>query len=263
MAFSSTSIPVFDINQTFPYHHLMINWVQSYALKVGFLAVDRPKANFTQLNWPFNHPFVPKTPQQGMIYCSPKSPGRVKGSPCLWQVVYRVTDAVYVFLPKSSNTMHSHQIKPKPIMLDERFEVTMVKQLTSSETTFIKNQVLSRVGMSNLFIHLEAEFPSPSYQYKLIRRVRDSILDEKYGKDRIQLHDIFVKGASIQKNGGIFVVDPSREDFGIEAVHFQLSLFRKYVIAYGVNQLKMVDGTHHLSRYNSPAIIWIGVDRLL
>jgi len=35
-------------------------------------------------------------------------------------------------------------------------------------------------------------------------------------------------------------VDPSREDFGIEAVHFQLSLFRKYVIAYGANQLKMV-----------------------
>ena len=97
--------------------------------------------------------------------------------------------------------------------------------------------------MSNLFIHLEAEFPSRWYQYELIRRVRDSILDEKYGKDRIQLHDLFIKGASIQKNGGIFVVDPSREDFGIEAVHFQPSLFQKYDIAYGVNQLKMVDGT--------------------
>ena len=88
----------------------------------------------------------------------------------------------------------------------------------------------------------------------MIRRVRDTILDEKYGKDRIQLHDFFIKGASIQKHGGIFVVDPSHEDFGIEAVHFQQSLFRKYDIAYGVNQLKIVDGTHHLSRHNSSAI---------
>ena len=147
----------------------MINWVESYALKVGFLAVDRPKGNFTQSNWPFNYPFILKTPARGMIYCSPKSPGRAKGSKCTWNLDYRVKDSVYVFLPKNSNLMHSHEIQPKPIMLDGRFEVTMMNQLTSSEMSFIKNQVLSRIGMPNLIIHLETQFPSRSYQYELIR----------------------------------------------------------------------------------------------
>ena len=263
MASSSTSITAIDMNQTFQFHHLMLEYVGNYATNVGFVAIDRPKAYYKPSDWAFNHPFVAKTPKRGMIYCSPKSPGREKGSPCTWNVVYKVTNSVYVFLTPNSNLIHSHDILPKSIMLNGRFEVTRVKELTSSETSFIHNQVMSRVSMSNMLVHLETEFPSRSYNYELIRRVRDSILDNKYGKDRIQLHDLFIKGASIQKHGGIFVVDPSKEDFGIEAVHFQPSLFRKYAIAYGVNQLKMVDGTHHLSRHNSSAIIWTGVDCLL
>ena len=83
----------------------------------------------------------------------------------------------------------------------------MVRQLTLSKTSFIKNQVLSRIDLSNLLIHLKAECLSCSYHCELIRRVWDSVLDKKYDKDRIQLHELFVKGASSQypvsKNTGV------------------------------------------------------------
>ena len=104
--------------------------------------------------------------------------------------------------------IHSHDITPKPVRFDGRFEVTMIKQLTLYVTTFIKKQVLSRINMANLLINLEAEFPSCLYHYQLIRRVQDSILDKKYGKDCIQLHELFVKRANIQKHGGGYIKYP-------------------------------------------------------
>jgi hypothetical protein len=142
----------------------MLEYVGNYAMNVNFVAIDRPKGYFKPSDWACNHPFVAKTPKRGMIYCSPKSPGREKGSPCTWNVVYKVTNSVYVFLSPNSNLIHSHDILSKSIMLDGRFEVTRVKELTSSETSFIQNQVMSRVSMSNMLVHLEAEFPSRSYK---------------------------------------------------------------------------------------------------
>ena len=136
MALPSDNLLVSDINQTFPFHHLMIKWVENYALKVGFIAVDRPKDNFKESNWSFNHPFAPKTPKQGMIYCSSKSPGRYMRSVCTWKVIYHVTNSVYIFMSKTSKLMHSHHVAPKALNFDGQFEVTMVNQLTSTNTIF-------------------------------------------------------------------------------------------------------------------------------
>ena len=139
----------------------------------------------------------------------------------------------------------------------------MLHQLTTDEAAFIKLHALTCVTVPNIQIHLEGQFPNRSFEYELIRRVRDHALDEKYGPDLVQMHDLFRKGDEIQKHGGLFVVDPSNEDFGMEAIHYQTSLFRRYALTYGVNQLKFVDGTHHLNRHKSTAIIWSGVDGLL
>ena len=37
---------------------------------------------------------------------------------------------------------------------------------------------------------------------------------------------------------------------------------RRYAIVYGVNDLKMVDATHHLTRYDRMTIVWNVVDCL-
>ena len=77
------------------------------------------------------------------------------------------------------------------------------------------------------------------------------------------MHELFRKGDHIQSHGGLFVVDPSNEDFGIEAIHYQTALFTQYALTYGVNQLIFIDGTHNLNHRKSTAIIWSGIDGLL
>jgi len=93
--------------------------------------------------------------------------------------------------------------------------------LTKDEVDFIKNQALTRAIVPNIQIHLENTFINRTFGYDLIRRVRNHALDEKYGPDRNQMHELFRKGDSIQSHGGLFVADPSNEDFGIEAIHYQ------------------------------------------
>ena len=39
-------------------------------------------------------------------------------------------------------------------------------------------------------------------------------------------------------------------------------MMRRYAIVYGVNNLKMVDATHHLTQYDRVTIVWNIVDRL-
>ena len=62
MTLPPDNLPVFDINQTFPFHHLMIKWVGNYALKVVFIAVGHLEDDFKESNWQFNRPFAPQTP---------------------------------------------------------------------------------------------------------------------------------------------------------------------------------------------------------
>ena len=126
-----------------------------------------------------------------------------------------------------------------------------VNQLIKDEEEFIKNQALTCATMPNIQIHLESTFLNCTFGYEPIRCVCDHILDEKYGPDRYQMHELFWKGDTIQSYGGLFVVDPFNEIVGIEAIHSQTSLFRQYELTYGVNQLKFVDGTYNLNRHKS------------
>ena len=243
----------------------MVEYVENWASVAGFIVRGHPKGYFVEKDWPFEYPFVMQTIFRGLFYCSPKSPGRIKRSKCDWRVPYRFDKEVkhYEFIGDKCNLIHGHNLPPKPLTFDGRMEVKLLHQLTTDEAAFIKLHALTRVTVPNIQIHLEGQFPNRSFEYELIRRVRDHALDEKYGPDRVQMHDLFRKGDEIQKHGGLFVVDPSNEDFGMEAIHYQTSLFRRYALTYGVNQLKFVDGTHHLNLHKPTTIIWSGVDRLL
>ena len=254
----------FDLSRNFISHDAMVNHVKFWADQIGFRIVVHPKLSFKQTNWPFhNEEFVANTSMRGHIYCSSKSEGRAMGSHCCFKLVYRVTNGAYVWNANNCNLSHSHPIAPKPMTFDGRTEVNIIGELTDAEERFIKEQTLSRTNVPNLQVSMEREFPNRSYDYELLRRVQDKFLDEKYGPDRNQLHDLFRKGDAIQQHGGIFLVDPCHDDFGIESIHFQPSLMRKYANLYAVNQFKMADGTHHLTRHNSTAIVWICVDGLL
>ena len=150
---------------------------------------------------------------------------------------------------------HDHDIPPIPLTLDGRTEVKYEMELTPPEFQFIKEHSLMRTDIPILIVSLEREFRNRYFYCQMIRQIKKKALDERYGSDRTCLHALFTNGEGIRRHGGIFEVVPSSEDFGIESVHFQTALMRSYAIIYGVNDLKMVDGTHHLSKHKSTTIV--------
>ena len=119
-----------------------------------------------------------------------------------------------------------------------------------------------RTKIPILIITLEREFANPSFDKKIVCRIKDKTINERYGSDRTRLHALFIQGEDIRRHSGIFKIVPS-EDFGIESIHFQTSTMQRYAIIYGVDDLKMVDGTHHLTRHDRTTIVWNVVDGLL
>ena len=91
--------------------------------------------------------------------------------------------------------------------------------------------------------------------------MKKKVLEERYVSNRNQLHALFLNGEKIWRHGGIFEVVPS-DKYGIESLHFQPSLMRRYAMVYGSNDLKMVNGTHHLSKHKMIPIVWSIVDGL-
>ena len=151
---------------------------------------------------------------------------------------------------------HDHDIAPILLTLEGRTEVKYEMELTPPEFQFIKGHCLMRTDIPILIVSLEREFANRSFDYEMIRRIKDKALNEKCGSNRTHLHALFIQGQDIRRHGGIFEVVPSCEDFGIESIHFQTATMRRYTIIYGVDDLKMVDGTHHLSTHKRTTIVW-------
>lgn len=255
-----------DLTKTYPTHALLLADARSFASNAGFLVRDHPRGYFQEKEWPFALSFS-STPKRGAIVCSPKSKCRCPGSICPWKLSYLWIGEkkAYCWRPESCNLHHTHDIPPPPMTFefDGRTEVVCEQDLSSEEERFIKDQSLSRIGIPQMQVNLEREFSFRSFDYELLRRVRDKVLDERFGSDRTQLHALVKKGDAVRRHGGIFAIDPSPEDFGIDAIHFQPRLFRAYATIYGTNDFKMADGTHHLSQHKSIAVFWTVIDCLM
>ena len=257
-------LPVFDFLTTFIELKVVIAYAKQYASELNFITRHHPKSYFSEKAWPFSRPFpVDRYSMRGHILCSPKSNGRDVRSMCNWKLVYKYDKLrkVYMWLPEKSCLKHDHILPPIPITLDGCKDIQYEKDLTPKQYKFIKNNALMRIPVPMVKVNLEREFANHAFDYEMVRRVQNKTLDEIYGCDRTQLHALFVQGSEIRRLGGIFETIPS-DDLSIESFHIQTARMRRYAIVYGVNDLKMVDATHHLTRYDRVTIVWNVVDCL-
>ena len=185
--------------------------VEHHSTSSGFRAASQPKLYFTPEDWPFGYPFATKTARRGNFYCSPKSPCRHKRSVCSWKLVYKwdFRESAYIFLPDQCKNGHDHPLGVPLLTLDGKQQIDVQTDLTQTEIEFIKLSTLSSMAIPMIQTTMEEHFPGRSFGYELIRRIGDKALDTKFGKDRAQLRDLFVKGELIKKHGGVFIVDPS------------------------------------------------------
>ena len=73
---------------------------------------------------------------------------------------------------------HDHDIPPIPLTLDGRTEVKYEMELKLPEFQFIKIHCLMRTGIPILIVSLEREFANRSFDYEMIRRIKDKALNE-------------------------------------------------------------------------------------
>jgi len=261
---STTKLPNLNLNQSFStFAELLLN-AQQYATQCGFRVMNDIKHYFTPQMWPFDSPFVSSTPKYGRFICSPKSPGRPSKSKCQFRLVYgwRKLARAYQWNSKTSVMCHCHPLLPPQFKFDGRTEVAYELDLTTRERSYINDLILCRIDVPTIALNLEREFPSRSFTYQLLFRLRKNVLDQKYGKDRSQLTTTFLKGDTIRQSGGIFDVQPTSDDFGIGAIHCQTALMGKYATIYGENGLKMADGTFKMCNNDFVFIFWMVVDCL-
>ena len=134
------------------------------------------------------------------------------------------------------------------ILLAGRQQIIYKVYLTSDEAEYIKELSQNRSDVPTILVLFEEKFTGRCVVSKLLHRLRSKHLDSKYGADRFNLVDLFKKGERINREGGTFVVVPSSDDFGFQAIHGQPKLMKEYAETYGRDGLKMADGTHKLSQ---------------
>ena len=148
-------------------------------------------------------------------------------------------------------------------MFDGRELVKYIDLLLPEEEASIKTQINCKVSLKQMQVNLERQFPHRSFDYQLLFRIQETILNANYGKDRQNLHGLFECGSHIRRLGGVFEVTPSdKGDFDIAAIHFQTKLMGDYATMYGEDGFKMLDGTHHLSANNMKFMPWMVIDCL-
>ena len=95
---------------------------------------------------------------------------------------------------------HDHDIVPIPLTLDGRTEVKYEIKLTPPEFQFIKGHCLMRTDIPILIVSLEREFADCSFDYEMIRRIKDKTLNDRYGSDRTCLRALFIEGEDIRRH---------------------------------------------------------------
>ena len=112
-------------------------------------------------------------------------------------------------------------------------------------------------------VNLEEKFPHRSFSAKMLHRMNDKFLKDKYGTDGNKITNLFMKGERIRRLGGLFVVVPSSTDLSIKTIHSQTKLMGEYARVYGVDGFRMADGTHKITKYDMTFVFWMVVDCLL
>ena len=199
-----------------------------------------------------------KIPSRGHFYCSPLSARRCKGQKCTFKVPYLLDrkNKEYRF---TSNIVlsHSHTLHSHLVVLDGKVLVNLENDLTTAEGYLIKQLSCARVNVPQMSTVLERMFTGSAFTPQLLRR---NTLDQTFGKDRHNLPGLFEKCESVRRNGGLFIVEPSTEDFGIKSIHCQSKLMGEYASKFG--DVRMADGTFQVSQYDFVFIIWMGIDGL-
>jgi len=263
---------------SFPYHSFMVKYINEYASTEGFLLRHKCKYYFnreaTNELFPGDERYHSlksnpsqdnRYPRSGVFLCSGKSQGRIKGSECCFHIYYHWDSLKkrFVFSCRSSNLSHNHQLFPQFTVVDGCVIVTMESSLTHDEFLSIKEQSHCRVHVPQMRVNLEEKFPHRSFSAKMLHRMRDKFLKEKYGADCHNITDLFMKGERIRRLGGLFLVVPSSTDFSIETIHSQTKLMGEYARLYGVDGFMMADGTHKITKYDMTFVFWMVIDCLL
>ena len=119
-------------------------------------------------------------------------------------------------------------------------QIIYEEYFTSEEAEYIKELSQNRNNVPTISVLFEEKLVVRCVLSKLLHQLRSKHLDSKYGADRFNLVDLFKKGETINQDGGTFVVVPSSDDFGIQAIHgHQPKLMKEYAEIYRRDGLKM------------------------
>ena len=255
----------FDISLTFSHFSQLKKSVDQYAeannFKTRYHAKDYFSEDLFSNAYP-DTPFVPKLPYRGRFVCSPLSARLEKKSQCPFQICYLFDRKCNAYtIQKQSNFLHSHSLGiPRMMTLGGKIYVNLASDLTHQEDTLIQYLSTARMSIPEMSSALERIFPGRAFTSELLHRQKGKHLDERYGTDRHDIPGLFQKCHDVRSLGGIFEIEPSSSDFGIQSIHVQTKLMGDYANVYG--DLMMAYGTHKLSQYDFVFIIWMGIDGL-
>ena len=254
----------FDTTLTFSNYSSMKKFLCQWALDHSIVLTDYPKAYIKEERWNNLYPgvpFVPRTPSRGAFVCSPYTHGREKKSKCPMSIGYLlgVADgACYGFrtvvLTHSHPTGHSHMM-----VVEGTTYVNLERDLTPQEDMAIMHCSIARMSIPQISTLLCQLNPGRAYTSQLLHRLKKNHLDARLGEGRHGLDALFDKCRIIRQEGGVFEITPG-EDFGIESMHVQSKIMKDLAFVYG--DLRMVDGTFKLSKYDFCWIVWLVVDCL-
>ena len=98
-----------------------------------------------------------------------------------------------MFSRKFSNLSHNHEIPSQLLtVIDGRSAVNLEHHLTSAEYVSIQDQSRCRVSVPQIRVNLEESFPYRTFSASMLHRIRDKVLQDKYGDNLHNLHDLFM-----------------------------------------------------------------------
>ena len=261
----------FDFNSTYFSFAALRAAAHRLASENGFKVTHDPKSYFNKHDWayeetkPFASADTDELIRRGYFLCSPKSEGRIKGKKCPFKLTHgwEKVGAPYVWRAATSCLQHNHPLPRNIDHLNGRQMVKYEGDLTPEENADIMEKCLCKMDVPNMQINLERNFPGRCFYAPMLHRIKKNHIDAQYGVDRTQLHVLIEHGEAIQRDGGIFVIDPS-DDFSIDAMHCQTKLMRKYAFLYGNEDgFILSDGTHGITRQKVTFVFFVVVDCLM
>jgi hypothetical protein len=204
-----------------------------------------------------------KIHKRGSFFCSSLTNGAIPGNKCPYKINYNYNQdkRVYELKLLSSILEHNHPLLGR-LKLGEKELVRFEIELTPNQHYTISLLCTMQQSLPELLFHLNELYPDTIFHKPLILNIKNKVLDTKFGKDRHNLPALATLCTSIARKGGICEMVPDPDSLGIGYIHLQPKEWREYTMQFGMDSLKMVDGTHGTSQYKNTAIVWTGIDGL-